>query len=111
MIRKQMVQKARSNGTTVAVIKIKSTNEVIENLLKENNLLSKTYMANSLIEHEGLMTTLTILLMEGDKPSAEFLKKKIDSVTSEKEDLYGKCDIMYSYEIEGEGHEKDSYSR
>ena len=110
MVRKQMVQKARSNGTTVAVIKIKSTNEVIENLLRENNLLNKTYMANSLIEHEGLMTTLTILLMEGDKPSAEFLKKKIDTVVSEKEDLYGKCDIMYSYEIEGEVHEKDSYS-
>ncbi len=111
MIRKQLVQKARSNGTTVAVIKIKSTNEVIENLLKENNLLSKTYMANSLIEHEGIMTTLTIILMEGDIPSAEFLKKKIDSVVAEKEDLYGKCDIMYSYEIEGDTHEKDSYSR
>ncbi len=110
MIRKQMVQKARSNATTVAVIKIKSTNEVIENLLRENNLLNKTYMANSLIEHEGVMTTLTILLMEGDKPSAEFLKKKIDSVIAEKSDIYGKCDIMYSYEIEGDTHEKDSYS-
>jgi len=110
MIRKQMVQKARSNATTVAVIKIKSTNEVIENLLRENNLLNKTYMANSLIEHEGIMTTLTILLMEGDKPSAEFLKKKIDSVIAEKSDIYGKCDIMYSYEIEGDTHEKDSYS-
>lgn len=110
MIRKQLVQKARSNGTTVAVIKIKSTNEVIENLLKENNLLNKTYMANSLIEHEEAMTTLTIILMEGDIPSAEFLKKKIDSVVAEKADLYGKCDIMYSYEIEGDTHEKDSYS-
>ena len=111
MIKKQLVQKARSNGTTVAVIQIKSTEKVVENLINENNLLSKTYMANSLIEREGMMTTLTILLMEGDKPSAEFLKKKIDSVVAEKKDLYGECDIMYSYEIEGEGHEKDSYSR
>ena len=111
MIKKQLVQKARSNGTTVAVIQIKSTEKVIENLISENNLLNKTYMTNSLIEREGMMTTLTLLLMEGDKPSAEFLKKKIDSVVAEKKDLYGECDIMYSYEIEGEGHEKDSYSR
>ena len=111
MVHKQLLQKARSNFTTLAVIKIKSTNETIEKLLKENSLLNKTYMANSLIEKEGLMTTLTILLMEGDKPSAEFLKKKIDSVIEQNKDLYGECDIMYSYEIEGETHEKDSYSR
>ena len=111
MIRKQLSQKARSNGSTIAVIKIKSTNEVIENLLKENNLLNKTYMTNSLIEKEGAMTTLSIILMDGDKPSAEFLKKKIDSVIEQNRNVYGECDIMYSYEIEGDTHEKDSYSR
>ena len=110
MVRKQMVQKARSEGTTVAVIKIKSANQVIENLMKDENLLSKTYMSNSLIEKEGGMTTLSLLVMDGDKPSAEFLKKKIESVIEQKKDLYGKCDIMYSYEIEGDTHEKDSYS-
>ncbi len=106
MIHKQLFQKARSNFTTLAVIKIKSTNDTIEKLMRENNLLNKTYMANSLIEKEGMMTTLTILLMEGDKPSAEFLKKKIDSVIEQNKELYGECDIMYSYEIEGEVHEK-----
>ncbi len=111
MIRKQLSQKARSNGSTIAVIKIKSTNETIENLLKENNLLNKTYMTNSLIEKEGAMTTLSLILMDGDKPSAEFLKKKIDSVVEQNRNLYGECDIMYSYEIEGDTHEKDSYSR
>ena len=111
MIKKQLIQKARSNGSTIAVIKIKSTNDVIENLLRENNLLNKTYMTNSLIEKEGAMTTLSLVLMDGDKPSAEFLKKKIDSVVEQNQDLYGKCDIMYSYDIEGDTHEKDSYSR
>ena len=110
MIRKQLVQKARSNGSTVAIIKIKSTDSIIENLLKENNLLNKTYMANSLIEKENGITTLSLILVDGDKPSAEFLKKKIESVIEQKASLYGKCDIMYSYEIEGETHEKDSYS-
>ena len=110
MIRKQLAQQARSNGSTIAVIKIKSTNDTIEKLLNDKNLLNKTYMANSMIEKDGLMTTLSLILMDGDKPSAEFLKKKIDSVIEQNKDLYGKCDIMYSYEIEGDTHEKDSYS-
>ncbi len=111
MIKKQLAQRARSNGSTIAVIKIKSTNDVIDNLLRENNLLNKTYMTNSLIEKEGAMTTLSLILVDGDKPSAEFLKKKIDSVIEEKRNLYGECDIMYSYDIEGDTHEKDTYSR
>lgn len=111
MIKKQLIQKARSNGTTVAVIKIKSTNEVIEKLLREENLLNKTYMSNSLIEKDGQLTSLSMIVVDGDKPSAEFLKKKIDSVVSQKKTTYGECDIIYSYEIEGDTHEKDSYSR
>ncbi len=110
MVRKQLVQKARSNGTTLAVIKIKSSNDVIEKLLKEDNLLSKTYMANSIIEKEGAVSTLSLILMDGDKPSAEFLKKKIESAVEQNKELYGECDIMFSYEIEGDTHEKDSYS-
>ena len=111
MIKKQLVQKARSNGTTVAIIKIKSTNDVVENLMREENLLNKTYMSNSLIEKDGMLTSLSMVVLDGDKPSAEFLKKKIDSITSQKKTTYGECDIMYSYEIEGDMHEKDSYSR
>ena len=111
MIKKQLIQKARSNGSTVAIIKIKSTNDIIEHLINENNLLNKTYMSNSLIEQDGNLTTLSMIVMDGDKPSAEFLKKKIDSVTSQNENVYGKCDIIFSYEIEGDTHEKDSYSR
>lgn len=111
MIKKQLIQKARSSGSTVAVIKIKSTNEVIENLMREENLLNKTYMSNSLVEKDGALTSLSMVVMDGDKPSCEFLKKKIDSVTLQKKNVYGKCDIMFSYEIEGDVHEKDSYSR
>jgi len=111
MIKKQLLQKARSTGSTVAVINIKSTEQVIENLLKEENLLNKTYMSNSLVEKTGNHASLSMLVLDGDKPSAEFLKKKIQSVTSQKKSIYGECDIMFSYEIEGEAHEKDSYSR
>ena len=67
-------------------------------------------MANSIIEKEGALSSLSLILMDGDKPSAEFLKKKIESTVEQNKDLYGECDIMYSYEIEGDTHEKDSYS-
>lgn len=110
MIKKQLIQKAKSNLSTVAIINIKSTDEVMENLLKEENLLNKTYMANSLIEKDKGMTSLSMVVMDGDKPSAEFLKTKINSLIEQKRNVYGECDIMYSYEIEGEVHEKDSYS-
>lgn len=111
MIKKQVIQKARSSGGTAAIICIKSTNEIIENLMKEENLLNKTYLSNSLIEKEGNITTLSMVVMDGDKPACEFLKKKIDTIVEQKENVYGKYDIMYSYEIEGDVHEKDSYSR
>ena len=51
-----------------------------------------------------------MVVVDGDKPSAEFLKKKIETLTEHKKNVYGECDIMFSYEIEGEVHEKDSYS-
>ncbi len=111
MIKKQLIQKARSNGTTVAVIKIKSTENIIENLIREENLLNKTYMSNSLVEKDGQLASLSMVVVDGDKPSAEFLKKKIETLTSQDKTKYGECDIMYSYEIEGDTHEKDSYSR
>ena len=38
------------------------------------------------------------------------VKKKINSLIEQKKNVYGECDIMYSYESEGEVHEKDSYS-
>ena len=51
-----------------------------------------------------------MVVVDGDKPSAEFLKKKINTLVEQKKNIYGECDIMYSYEVEGEVHEKDSYS-
>lgn len=111
MIKKQLITKAKSNLSTVAIIQIKSSNDVIERLMKEENLLNSTYMANSLIERDNNLTTLSMVVIDGDKPSAEFLKKKINSIVEQKKTLYGECDIMFSYDIEGDVHEKDSYSR
>ena len=68
-------------------------------------------MSNSLVEKDGLLTSLSMVVIDGDKPSAEFLKKKIETIVEQKKTTYGECDIMYSYDIEGDTHEKDSYSR
>lgn len=111
MLKKQLIQKARSNGTTVAIINIKSTSEAINNLLAEENLLNKAYMSNSLLENDGKNSVLSMIVMDGDKPSAEFLRRKIDALVEQKFDTYGKYDIIYSYEVEGDMHEKDTYSR
>ena len=111
MLKKQLIQKARSNGTTVAIINIKSTSEAINNLLAEENLLNKAYMSNSLLENDGKNSTLSMIVMDGDKPSAEFLRRKIDALVEQKYDTYGKYDTIYSYEVEGDMHEKDTYSR
>ena len=111
MLKKQLIQKARSNGTTIAIINIKSTSEAINNLLAEENLLNKAYMSNSLLENDGKNSTLSMIVMDGDKPSAEFLRRKIDALVEQKYDTYGKYDIIYSYEVEGDMHEKDTYSR
>ena len=40
--------------------------------MKEENLLNKTYLSNSLIEKEGEMTTLSMVILDGDKPACEF---------------------------------------
>ena len=111
MLKKQLIQKARSNGTTVAIINIKSTSEAINNLLAEENLLNKAYMSNSLLENDGKNSILSMIVIDGDKPSAEFLRRKIDALVEQKYDTYGKYDIIYSYEVEGDMHEKDTYSR
>ena len=111
MLKKQLIQKARSNGTTVAIINIKSTSEAINNLLAEENLLNKAYMSNSLLENDGKNSNLSMIVMDGDKPSAEFLRRKIDALVEQKYDTYRKYDIIYSYEVEGDMHEKDTYSR
>ena len=37
--------------------------------------------------------------------------EKIDALVEQKYDTYGKYDIIYSYEVEGDMHEKDTYSR
>ncbi len=110
-IKKQMIVKAKSNGTTLAIINITGKGGFIEYLLNTENIINKAFLQNALIEknNDG-KTSITMLMPEGDKPSAEFLKTRILSEADKYESGGNKCDIMYSYEIEGDSHEKNPHS-
>ena len=110
MIKKQMIVKAKTNGSTLAIVKIKAQTTIIEKILNSENLINKAYLQDSYIEQdkEG-NTAITMLMPDGDSPSAEFLKKKILSTVCDGTPDGEICDIMYSYEIEGDSHEKNPH--
>ncbi len=111
MIKKQSIIKAKTNGSTIAIVNIKAKSSVIESLLNTDNLINKAYLQDSLLEKYGEdKTSITMLMPEGDKPSAEFLKKRILSVCDDLKNSGMECDIMYTYEIEGDSHEKNPHS-
>lgn len=96
---KQNLQKAKINNSTLAIIKIKSENQVIEDLLSDEKLINKNYLNNSLCEIKDKATALTMVITDGDKFSADFLKKKIQGFIKERGNLYPNCAIMYSYAV------------
>ena len=111
MIKKQMIVKAKSNTSTLAIVNISGNSNFMEYLLNTENIINKAFLQNALIEkNDNNKTSITMLMPEGDKPSAEFLKTKILSAAEEYEPGGNKCDIMYSYEIEGDSHEKNPHS-
>lgn len=94
---KQNLQKAKVNNTSLALIKIKTENELMKDI--ETNLVSETYLNNSFKEIEGKSTTLTMVVPNMDKFSADFLKKKIQGYFHDRKNLYPNCAIMYSYGV------------
>ena len=111
MLKKQSIIKAKTNGSTVAIVNVKGKTSLIEHLLNAENLINKAYLQDSLLEKYGDdKTSITMIMPEGDKPSAEFLKKRIFTVCEELKTKGAECDIMYSYEIEGDSHEKNPHS-
>ncbi len=97
ILHKQSIQQAKVNKTKFVTISISAEKECIENLMKEENLLNGTYLNNSLLEKGENKTTLTMVISDGDKNVADFIKRKIDSVMLNDKARYGKYDIMYSY--------------
>lgn len=94
---KQNLQKSKVNNSSMALIKIKAEHELLNDI--EKKLISENYLNNSIKEIEDKMTSLTMMISDGDKFSADFLKKKIQGYINERKDLYPNCAIMYSYAV------------
>lgn len=97
ILHKQLIQQAKVNKTKFVTLTISAKGNCIENLMQENNLLSGTYLNNSLLEKDKDLTSLTMVIPDGDKHLVDFLKRKIDSVILNDKARYGKCDIIYTY--------------
>lgn len=96
---KQNLLKAKVNNSSLALIKINAETELVQDILEQKNLINKNYLNNSISETEGKTTALTMVIPDGDKFSADFLKKKIQSFFADRQNLYPTCDIMYSYGV------------
>ena len=96
---KQLIQQAKVNKTKFVTLTISAKGNTVEQLMQDENVLSKNYLNNSLLEKGEDTTSLTMVISDGDKPLVDFIKRKIDSAILNDKTRYGKCDIMYSYNI------------
>lgn len=94
---KQNLQKAKINNSTLALIKIKSDSELIQDLI--TGVINEKYLNNSLLEKVDKQTTLTMAIGDADKHSADFMKKKLQEYITTHGNLYPNCAIMYSYGV------------
>lgn len=94
---KQSLQKAKVNNSTLAVIKVKSNEDIIQDLQK--NLIKENYLNISIKQKTDEGIILTMVIQDGDKFSADFLKKQIQGYIKERRNLYPNCAIMYSYAV------------
>lgn len=96
---KQNLLKAKLNNSSLAIIKIKAETALIRDIIEMPNLVNKNYLNNSIKETENKTTSLTMVIPDGDKFSADFLKKKIQGYINERKNLYPNYAIMYSYGV------------
>lgn len=94
---KQNLQKAKVNNSSLGLIKIKAKADLLDDIQK--NIISENYLNISLEETVKESKVLTMIIPDGDKFSADFLKKKIQGFVNERGNLYQNCAIMYSYGI------------
>lgn len=94
---KQSLQKAKTNNTTLSLIKVRTDKDLLQDL--QTGVISENYLNNSLKEIDGKQATLTMSIQDGDKFSADFLKKKLSEYMTSHGNLYPSCAIMYSYGV------------
>lgn len=94
---KQNLQKAKVNNSSLAIIKVKSDKEMLSDIQK--NVIKENYLNISIKEAQDDSDVLTLVIPDGDKFSADFLKKKIQGYVKDRRNLYPTCAMMYSYAV------------
>lgn len=94
---KQNLQKAKVNNSSLAIIKVKADGEMLSDIQK--NVIKENYLNISIREIQGDSEILTMVIPDGDKFSADFLKKKIQGYVKDRRNLYPTCAMMYSYAV------------
>lgn len=94
---KQNLQKAKVNNSSLAIIKVKSDKEMLSDIQK--NVIKENYLNISIKETQDDSDVLTMVIPDGDKFSADFLKKKIQGYVKDRRNLYPTCAMMYSYAV------------
>lgn len=94
---KQNLQKAKVNNSSLAIIKVKSDKEMLSDIQK--NVIKENYLNISIKEAQDDSDVLTMVIPDGDKFSADFLKKKIQGYVKDRRNLYPTCAMMYSYAV------------
>ena len=94
---KQNLQKAKVNNSSLTLIKLKSETDLVQDL--QANLINENYLNISLKEEDEKTTALTMVIPDGDKFSADFLRKKIQGYVKARTNVYPNYVIMYSYGV------------
>lgn len=94
---RQNLQKAKANNSSLAVIKLKAEIELLSEI--EKTIITDNYLNNSMKEIKNKQAVLTMMVTDGDKFSADFLKKKIQGYMQEQKPHCTNCAIMYSYAL------------
>ncbi|MCM1265865.1 MAG: HAMP domain-containing histidine kinase [Candidatus Gastranaerophilales bacterium] len=108
--KKRYVLEAQKHNEVLTVITVKSTQNEICDLLKEENLWTNFTVKDSYIEEfSDNSTIIKIALSDKDNKLGKIIEDKIHSIIDSSKKKYQNCDIMYSYEVEGVSDEKSSY--
>jgi signal transduction histidine kinase len=96
---KQNLQKAKVSNSSLSIVKIQGDKELVEAVINEKNLINENYLTTSIKETDDKTTKIVMVISDGDKFAADFLKKKLEEYVKTHENLYPNCAIMYSYGV------------
>ncbi|MCD8377692.1 MAG: hybrid sensor histidine kinase/response regulator [Candidatus Gastranaerophilales bacterium] len=106
---KQLAQEAKAKNTSLIVAVLKSKQDSIKYLSGEDVLFDGLDKKDGCIYEENSYKFVKLAFFDSDIKSVRVIEDRIGSLLSLQKEKYGKCDIIYSYEVEEVSDEKNSY--